>query len=315
MTTKKKKIFISHNSQDKDLAELIAKLISKLTIKQVTLWFSSDNAAGGGFNPGDEWYNEIIKQINECDLMLALTTPNSIDRPWIYYEAGFAKGIKRQVVPICLGIKREELKSPLNTFQAYQLSDKKSIDEFLTKLFHQLGFEYDSELSAKTIEEALPKISSTKFEKKSKKSEKDIYELIENLRFDINQKLSDHLVPTTRSNKKSQSNTLAYSVTFGISTEHPKTKKEIDRDFIIEIGDDDSFLSITNTIYFNIQDIVRPFTYLENWVIMDNKTRNFLVVREIADRIPAKSLFLQKRTYTIQILDKPYTATDSKARI
>jgi hypothetical protein len=313
--TSKKKIFISHNSQDKDLAELIAKLISKLSIKQVNLWFSSDNSAGGGFNPGDEWYNEIIRQINECDLLLALTTPNSIERPWIYYEAGFAKGIKRPVVPICLGIKREELKSPLNTFQAFQLSDKKSIDDFLTKLFHQLGFEYDSELSAKTIEEAIPKISSTKFDKNSKTAEKDIYELIENLRFDINQKLSERLIPATKKSKKSQSNTEAYSVSFGVFAEHPKTTEIINRDFIIEIGEDDTFQSITNSIYFNIQDLVSPFTYLEKWVIMDNKTRNFFVVREIADRIPARNLFVQKRTYTIQILDKPYVATDSKARI
>ena len=114
-----KTIFLSHNAKDKNLADIISNIIREISIEQITSWFSSDEKVDGGFNAGDDWYAEILRKIHKCDVLIAIITPNSIDRPWIYYEAGIAIGINKVVVPVCIDIKREDLNSPLNKFQAY----------------------------------------------------------------------------------------------------------------------------------------------------------------------------------------------------
>src|SRR5579862_4080281 len=126
-----KTIFLSHNAKDKPLADIVANTLKLTSIGQIKTWFSSDDRIDGGLNAGDNWYFQIHQKTENSDILLALITQNSIDRPWLYYEAGLAKGFKKIVVPICIGIKRENIKSPLKELQAYQLTDKNSFEEFL----------------------------------------------------------------------------------------------------------------------------------------------------------------------------------------
>jgi hypothetical protein len=109
--------------------------------------------------------------------------------------------------------------------------------------------------------------------------------------------------------EKIKSNTETYSLKFIL--QFPGDKRE----FIAEITDDDTFQTVTNNIFFNFSDIMKPYTYLEKWVIVDSKTKNYLVIREIASRIPAKFLFVRNTNYLIKPLTKPYSALDSKTRI
>jgi hypothetical protein len=305
-----KTIFLSHNAKDKPLADIVANTLKLTSIGQVKAWFSSDDRIDGGFNAGDNWYSEIHTKAQDSDILIALITQNSIDRPWLYYETGLAKGFKKIVVPICIGIKREDIKSPLKELQAYQLTDKNSFEEFLGRVLHLLGFTLDTKNFKRPIEKAILSITTHKFEKKNSK-DINVEELVENLKSHIDQKLNSILIPksTKPINSTEIPNTETYSIKFKL--QFPNDKRE----FITEISESDTFQSVTNNIFFNFSDIMKPFTYLEKWVIIDTKTKNYLVIREIANRIPAKFIFLKNCDYIIKPLLKPYSAIDSKSRI
>jgi hypothetical protein len=54
---------------------------------------------------GEQWYNAIMNRLGIATDVVALLTPHSIDRPWILYEAGVAKGkIGGNVLGIVIGI-------------------------------------------------------------------------------------------------------------------------------------------------------------------------------------------------------------------
>jgi len=305
-----KTIFLSHNAKDKVLATIIADTIKQVSIGQVKAWFSSDDRIDGGFDAGDNWYSEIHHKVENCDILIALITQNSIERPWLYYEAGLAKGVKKKVVPVCIGIKRENIKSPLKELQAYQLTDKNSYEEFLGRILHLLDFPLDKENFKKPIEKAIVKITTHKFEKVTEK-EIDMESVLENFKSHIDQKFKNYSFPVRAKvvKDKATQNFETYSVKFKL--QFPKDTRE----FIVEISNSDTFQTVTNNIYFNFQDIMEVFTYLEKWIIVDNKTKNYLVIREIADRIPAKYIFLKNRDYIIKKLPKPYSPLDSKPRL
>lgn len=305
-----KTIFLSHNAKDKPLADIVANTLKLTSIGQIKTWFSSDDRIDGGFNAGDNWYSEIHQKAENSDILIALITQNSIDRPWLYYEAGLAKGYKKTVVPICIGIKRENIKSPLKELQAYQLTDKKSFEEFLGRILHLLGFTLDTDNFKRPIQKAILNITTHKFEKVANK-EINVEDLLENIKSHFDQKINTIAVSKDSSSSKEEykTNTETFSIKFKL--QFPSDKRE----FITEITDSDTFQSVTNNIFFNFSDIMKPFTYLEKWVIVDSKTKNYLVIREIASRIPAKFLFTKDIDYVIKPLSKPYSALDSKPRI
>lgn len=303
----KKVIFLSHNAKDKELAEVISDILSQISIRQVKVWFSSDGKVDGGLNAGDNWYDEIHNKVDESDVLIALVTPNSIDRPWLYYEAGVAIGLNKKVVPICVGFSAGDIKSPLREKQAYQLTDKNAFISFLGKVLTLFDFHFDKTNFKKAIDKAGVKISSYKFSKSSEK-EIGIENAIDNIKSHFDEKIK--LISNSNNpNKIVKLPSEKFSVKF--ITQFPQVKRE----FIIEINDEDSFQGVTDKIYFNLNDIIKPYTYLETWVIVDNRTKNYLVIREIARRIPAKYIFLKNTSYTIKKLQKPYQSIDSKKRL
>ncbi len=305
-----KTIFLSHNTKDKVLAEIIADTIKQVSIEQVQAWFSSDDRIGGGLPAGAKWYQEIHDKIESSEFVIVLLTQNSIDRPWVYYETGVGIGANKKVVSVCVGIKREDIKSPLNELQAYQLTDQNSYEEFLGRTLELFGFPLDKENFKIPIEKSILRIINHKFEKVSK-HEIDIEDVVERFKSHVDRKFKNYAFPVVAKRVKNQSveNEETHSIKFKLQFRNDN------REFIIEITDSDTFQTVTNNIYFNFKDIMEIFTYLEKWVIIDNKTKNLIVIREVADRIPAKCIFLRDRDYTIKQLSKPYSPSDSKPRL
>jgi hypothetical protein len=305
-----KTIFLSHHVKDKQLADIVAYAVNATSLRQIKTWFSSDDRIDGGFNAGDNWYSEIHQKAQNSDILVALITQNSIDRPWLYYEAGLAKAFKKIVVPVCIGIKREDIKSPLRELQGYQLSDRNSFEDFLGRILQLVEFPLDKKNFKGVIQKSILNITNYKFEKIDAKNV-DIEEILENIKSHFDQKINSltFLNSSNPTKGKSNLNTETYSIKFKL--QFPNDRRE----FITEIAESDTFQSVTNNIFFNFSDIMKPFTYLEKWVIIDGKTKNYLVIREIASRIPAKSVFLKNTDYLIKPLSKPYSATNSKLRI
>jgi len=129
-------VFISHDSRDAELAEAFSKLLKSVSGGMIKTFRSSDRKAGDGFDFGDEWYNRLMTQLQATSDVVCLFTKQSLDRPWILFEAGVAKGkLDTPVLGVALGV-------PLNrvsTGPFYQFQNMDDGEEDLTKLVHQLA--------------------------------------------------------------------------------------------------------------------------------------------------------------------------------
>jgi hypothetical protein len=83
-------VFISHDSRDADLAEAFGNLLTDVSGGILKHFRSSDRKGTAGIEFGEEWFKAIMLNLGDATDVVALLTQNSIDRPWILYEAGVA---------------------------------------------------------------------------------------------------------------------------------------------------------------------------------------------------------------------------------
>lgn len=128
-------VFISHDTRDADLAEAFAELVADVSVGTVKSFRSSDNKGTTGIEFGENWYTAILAKLGEATDVVALLTTNSIDRPWILYEAGIAAGkLNTRVMGIALGVPLTRATSgPFGQFQ-----NSTDEEEPITKLMMQL---------------------------------------------------------------------------------------------------------------------------------------------------------------------------------
>lgn len=128
-------VFISHDSRDADLAEEFDNLLRDASGGMLKSFRSSDKKGTAGMEYGDEWYNAIMGKLATATDVVALLTPHSLDRPWILYEAGVAKGkIGGKVLGLVIGVPFERA----NTGPFYQFQNCPDDEEALTGLVTQL---------------------------------------------------------------------------------------------------------------------------------------------------------------------------------
>lgn len=128
-------VFISHDSRDDELAEAFSKLLSSVSAGVLKSFRSSDRSGSQGIAYGTEWYPELMKNLSAASDVVCLLTQRSIERPWILYEAGVAKGrLNTPVYGIALGIPLG--RAATGPFAQFQNSDDS--EDSLTKLVMQL---------------------------------------------------------------------------------------------------------------------------------------------------------------------------------
>lgn len=141
-------IFISHDGRDADLAEAFSKLLRSVSAGMLKSFRSSDKKGNEGIDFGDEWYKRLMTKLQSACDVVCLFTERSLDRPWILYEAGVAKGtLKAPVHGIALGVPLSRVSQ--GPFYQFQNCDDSEGD--LTKLVQQLvrrvpGLELDADV-------------------------------------------------------------------------------------------------------------------------------------------------------------------------
>jgi len=128
-------VFISHDTRDAMLAEAFSALLKNVSAGVLKSFRTSDKKGNQGIEYGVEWYPEIIKNIQEASDVVCLLTKRSVNRPWILFEAGMAKGkLETPILGVALGIPLKEASSgPFAQFQ--NCADD---EDSLTKLVFQL---------------------------------------------------------------------------------------------------------------------------------------------------------------------------------
>jgi hypothetical protein len=128
-------VFISHDSRDGDIADAFANLLSDVSAGTLKSFRSSDKRGGSGIEFGAEWYGTIMGKLSDATDVVALLTQRSIDRPWILYEAGVAKGkLNATVFGVAIGVPLEKV----STGPFGQFENSADDEDSLTKLVLQL---------------------------------------------------------------------------------------------------------------------------------------------------------------------------------
>lgn len=128
-------VFISHDTRDAELAEAFSNLLKSVSAGVLKSFRTSDRRGNQGIEYGIEWYPEIIKNIQSASDVVCLLTERSVNRPWILFEAGMAKGkLDTPILGVALGI---ELKIA-STGPFAQFQNCADDDDSLTKLVFQL---------------------------------------------------------------------------------------------------------------------------------------------------------------------------------
>jgi len=94
-----KKIFISHWSQEKILAEELKEFIDKELGKEVAFCYDR-NLAGG-----EDAKKEIVRNARNSKIVILLLSPYSLNNNWIQFEAGIVAGAnpKNIIIPFLIG--------------------------------------------------------------------------------------------------------------------------------------------------------------------------------------------------------------------
>lgn len=140
-------VFISHDTRDAELAELFSNLLKSVSAGVLKSFRSSDKRGGQGIEYGVEWYPEIIKNIQISTDVVCLLTEQSINRPWILFEAGMAKGkLDTPILGLSLGIPLTKVSTgPFAQFQNCA-DDEDSLTKLVTQLVNRIpGSEPDAD--------------------------------------------------------------------------------------------------------------------------------------------------------------------------
>lgn len=152
-------VFISHDSRDAELAEAFSNLLKSASAGALKSFRSSDKKGTQGIEYGLEWYPAIMDKIDEASEVICLLTQHSVERPWILYEAGVAKGkLNKTVIGIAMGISNKVAFT--GPFAQFQNNDGSA--DSITKLVFDLvrkvpGLDPDQSLVKLLVEQFITK--------------------------------------------------------------------------------------------------------------------------------------------------------------
>lgn len=121
------KLFLSYSTVDRLVAGRIASELRKCFACEVFL-------AHEDIEVSEHWRARILKELKDCDAILALVTPNFRPSKWTDQEVGNVVGQGKKVVPI---FSVEPLHGFLEMFQGIRLSE--SIESMTVHIGQQLG--------------------------------------------------------------------------------------------------------------------------------------------------------------------------------
>ena len=111
-------VFLSHDSRDGELAEAFENLLIDASGGVLKAFRSSDRRGTSGIEFGAEWYATIMNRLSQASDVVALLTPNSIERPWILYEVGVARGhLNVPAFGVAFGVPLNNIAGPFAQFQ------------------------------------------------------------------------------------------------------------------------------------------------------------------------------------------------------
>ena len=72
--------------------------------------------------------------------------------------------------------------------------------------------------------------------------------------------------------------------------------------------------NMLDDLYFTMQDHVGIYTYLTRWILKHQRTGVQLIMTEIAEYVPAATVFLPGSRWKVELLEEPYSRSETNPR-
>jgi len=279
------------------------------------VWFSSDESAAGGIRPGNVWSDQIRAQLERSKAVLILLTPNGLNKPWLLFESGFGAAMPNcKIIPLCVGISSiNDVPFPLAMYECYQLTGYASLKNFASKLLSLYEINFDEEMAKPVLEKAISEFTNslaTTQGGETRRNEISLIDLSADIKQHVDRRFMELVERQSVSNQpgknESEEATLAsYSVPLHIDfTGHQSTQ-------YLEIDSTTTVFDVLNNVYFMLRERVKPFTYLQSWILEETNSEVKLVVYEVSQMIPAKFILTPGSEWKAVQLAEPYSPLDS----
>lgn len=153
-------VFISHISEEKEVASKLKSLLRNTFGKDFRVFVASDYRSIGG---GELWFSRIINALQGVRVVLVLISDASVGEKWINFEAGVGLGANVKVIPVVIrGFSKGDVGQPLAELQIRDLHDAMDVEGLLKDIENQVAIKphaYDAELFVEElieIERRLP---------------------------------------------------------------------------------------------------------------------------------------------------------------
>ena len=161
---KKPVLFISHASSDAEFANAVKQEIEKVFANGVSVFCTS---SPGAISVGTDWLADIESKLAVAQAVIAIVTPVSIERPWLWFEVGatWANGRSGacRIYPLCAPeVSLADLPSPLDRLQALSLGKSADLKLLFEALVKQFGFGQLSSFLSTNITSRIPKYKDVK---------------------------------------------------------------------------------------------------------------------------------------------------------
>lgn len=161
---KKPTVFISHATSDAEFANTVKQEIEKVFANGVNVFCTS---SPGMIPVGSDWLAQVEGKLDATQAVIAIITPVSIERPWLWFEIGatWSKGRSSDchIYPVCAPeIDLSSLPSPLDRLQTLSMGKAVDLKLLFEALITQFGFGAISTFRASNITKRIPKYKDVK---------------------------------------------------------------------------------------------------------------------------------------------------------
>jgi hypothetical protein len=131
-------IFISFIHEEERYAEAVQSFLKRaLPDSKPDVFTASDKWA---IYAGEKWLDRIFDELKSAKIVLLILSEESVQRPWVNFEAGAVWLNSAVVIPVCIkGMTKGTLPKPYSSLQAIELERHDDQYYLLSSICHPLG--------------------------------------------------------------------------------------------------------------------------------------------------------------------------------
>ncbi len=134
-----RQIFVSHISDEAELAGLLQQMLEADFAGQVRLFTSSDIRSIG---TSEDWLAAIERALGQAVALIVLCSRSSVHKPWVQFEIGAAWMKQVPIVPAChSGLTPDRLDPPLARLEGLELGTARGLERLYVTVSRLLGLD------------------------------------------------------------------------------------------------------------------------------------------------------------------------------